>query len=88
MQQYSKRILSLSESATIAVASLARKLQAEGKDVLSFSAGEPDFDTPKVIKEEAIRALNCGFTKYTAVAGIPELLKAISQKLKRDNNLE
>ena len=46
MQQYSKRILSLSESATIAVASLARKLQAEGKDVLSFSAGEPDFDTP------------------------------------------
>ncbi len=88
MQQYSKRILSLSESATIAVASLARKLQAEGKDVLSFSAGEPDFDTPQVIKDEAIRALNCGFTKYTAVAGIPELLQAIAQKLKRDNNLE
>ena len=88
MQQYSKRILSLGESATIAVASLARKLQAEGRDVLSFSAGEPDFDTPQVIKDEAIRALNCGFTKYTAVAGIPELLQAISQKLKRDNNLE
>lgn len=88
MQQYSKRILSLSESATIAVASLARKLQAEGRDVLSFSAGEPDFDTPQVIKDEAIRALNCGFTKYTAVSGIPELLEAISQKLKRDNNLE
>lgn len=88
MQQYSKRVLSLSESATIAVASLARKLQAEGKDVLSFSAGEPDFDTPQVIKDEAIRALNCGFTKYTAVAGIPELLKTISQKLKRDNELE
>lgn len=88
MQQYSKRILSLGESATIAVASLARKLQAEGRDVLSFSAGEPDFDTPQVIKDEAIRALNCGFTKYTAVAGIPELLQAIAQKLKRDNNLE
>lgn len=88
MQQYSKRILSLSESATIAVASLARKLQAEGRDILSFSAGEPDFDTPQVIKDEAIRALNCGFTKYTAVAGIPELLQAIAQKLKRDNNLE
>lgn len=88
MQQYSKRILSLGESATIAVASLARKLQAEGRDVLSFSAGEPDFNTPQVIKDEAIRALNCGFTKYTAVAGIPELLQAIAQKLKRDNNLE
>ena len=87
MSKYSKRIQSLSESATIAVATLARKLQAEGRDILSFSAGEPDFDTPKVIKEEAIRALNSGFTKYTSVAGIPELLEAISQKLKRDNNL-
>lgn len=88
MSKYSKRIQSLSESATIAVSTLARKLQSEGKDVLSFSAGEPDFDTPQVIKEEAIRALNSGFTKYTSVAGIPELLNAISQKLKRDNNLD
>ena len=88
MQKYSKRILSLSESATIAVASLARKLQAEGKDILSFSAGEPDFDTPQAIKDEAIRALNSGFTKYTAVSGIPELLEAISHKFKRDNNLD
>lgn len=88
MQTYSKRILSLSESATIAVATLARQLQAEGKDVLSFSAGEPDFDTPQVIKDEAIRALNCGFTKYTSVAGIPELLQAIATKLKRDNGLD
>ncbi len=88
MQKYSKRVLGLSESATIAVATLARKLQAEGKDVLSFSAGEPDFDTPKSIKDEAIRALNCGFTKYTAVAGIPDLLQAIAHKLKKDNNLD
>lgn len=88
MKPYSHRIQSLSESATIAVATLARNLKAQGKDVLSFSAGEPDFDTPQIIKDEAIRALNCGFTKYTAVAGIPELLNAIKDKLKRDNNLE
>lgn len=88
MQQYSKKILSLSESATIAVATLARELKAQGKDILSFSAGEPDFDTPKIIKDEAVRTLNSGFTKYTSVAGIPELLQTIANKLKRDNNLE
>ena len=87
MQRYSKRVLSLSESATIAVSTLARELRAQGRDILSFSAGEPDFDTPQIIKDEAIRALNTGFTKYTSVAGIPELLQAISTKLKRDNNL-
>ncbi len=83
-----KRVKRLNESMTIAISTLARELKAEGKDVLSFSAGEPDFDTPQVIKDEAIKALNEGFTKYTAVAGIPELLEAISNKLKRDNNLE
>ncbi|RDU66714.1 pyridoxal phosphate-dependent aminotransferase [Helicobacter didelphidarum] len=88
MQQYSRRIQSLGESATIAVATLARKLKADGKDILSFSAGEPDFDTPQIIKDEAIRALNCGFTKYTSVAGVPELLEAVANKLKRDNNLD
>ncbi len=82
-----KRVKVLNESMTIAISSLARELKAEGKDILSFSAGEPDFDTPEVIKEEAIKALKNGFTKYTAVAGIPELLSAISDKLKRDNNL-
>lgn len=85
---FSKRIESLSESLTIAITSLARELKASGKDVLSFSAGEPDFDTPKAIKEAAIKAINEGFTKYTAVEGIPELLDAISDKLKRDNNIE
>ena len=84
----SKRIESLSESLTIAISSLARELKAQGKDVLSFSAGEPDFDTPKAIKEAAIKAINEGFTKYTAVDGIPELKEAIIYKLKRDNNLE
>ncbi len=83
----SRRIQTLSESLTIAITSLARDLKASGKDVLSFSAGEPDFDTPKAIKEAAIKALNDGFTKYTAVEGIPELREAIADKLQRDNNL-
>lgn len=84
----SKRVQALSPSLTIAVATLAKELKAAGKDIVSFSAGEPDFDTPRKIKEEAIKAINDGFTKYTATAGIPELLKAISGKLKRDNNLD
>jgi len=82
-----KRVKRLNESMTLAVTTLARELKDSGKDILSFSAGEPDFDTPEVIKEEAIMALNKGFTKYTAVAGIPELLQAIAAKLKRDNAL-
>ncbi|SFV70873.1 Aspartate aminotransferase [hydrothermal vent metagenome] len=83
-----KRINTLSESITIAVSALAQELKAEGKDILSFSAGEPDFDTPQVIKDAAITAINEGFTKYTAVDGIPALKDAIAKKLKRDNNLE
>ncbi|RUM67884.1 MAG: pyridoxal phosphate-dependent aminotransferase [Sulfurospirillum sp.] len=83
-----KRINSLSTSLTIAISTLAGELKAEGKDIISFSAGEPDFGTPQVIKEEAIKAINEGFTRYTPVPGIPELLQAIADKLKRDNNLE
>ncbi len=84
----SDRINILSESITIAVTTLAQELRAAGKDVLSFSAGEPDFDTPQVIKDSAINAINEGFTKYTAVDGIPDLKAAVAEKLKRDNNLE
>jgi aspartate aminotransferase len=83
-----KRINTLSESITIAVSTLAQELKAEGKDIISFSAGEPDFDTPQVIKDAAIAAINSGFTKYTAVDGIPSLKEAVAAKLKRDNNLE
>ena len=83
-----KRINSLSESMTIAITTLAAQLRAEGKDVLSFSAGEPDFDTPQVIKDAAKKAIDEGFTKYTQVAGYPELLQTIADKLKRDNNLD
>jgi aspartate aminotransferase len=83
----SDRIQTLSPSLTIAISSLARDLKAQGKDILSFSAGEPDFETPQAIKEEAIKAINDGFTQYTAVPGIPELLEAVATKLKTDNNL-
>jgi aspartate aminotransferase len=81
------RINTLSESITIAITTLAQELKAEGKDILSFSAGEPDFGTPQVIKDAAIDAINNDFTKYTAVDGIPELKKAVADKLKRDNGL-
>ncbi len=83
----SKRIQTLSPSLTIAISSLARELKEQGKDILSFSAGEPDFGTPQRIKDEAIKAINEGFTRYTAVPGIPELLEAVQGKLKRENGL-
>jgi len=84
----SKRVQVLSPSLTIEISTLARELKAQGKDILSFSAGEPDFDTPEAIKERAKMAINQGATKYTAVAGIPELLQAISNKLARENGLK
>ncbi len=83
----SDRIQILSESLTMAITALAQQLKREGKDILGFSAGEPDFDTPRVIKDAAIQAIEEGFTKYTQVDGIPELKEAITKKLKRDNNL-
>jgi len=84
----SKRIQTLSPSLTLAITTLAKELKAEGKDVISFSAGEPDFDTPVAVKEAAKTALDKGHTKYTAVPGTPELLQAVADKLKRDNGLE
>ncbi len=84
----SKRIRSLSPSLTIAISTLARDLQTQGKDVLSFSAGEPDFGTPQRIKDEAIKAIEDGFTQYTAIPGIEEVREAIAEKLERDNGLE
>lgn len=84
---YSSRITNLQESATIAISTLATTLKAQGRDILSFSAGEPDFDTPEPIKLAAKAALDQGFTKYTQVAGIPELKQAIANKLERENGL-
>lgn len=83
----SQRIQTLSPSLTLAITTLAKELKAEGKDVISFSAGEPDFDTPVAVKNAAKEALDAGATKYTAVPGTPELLQAVADKLKRDNNL-
>ena len=75
-------------SATIALTQMARDLKATGKDVISLSVGEPDFDTPEHIKQAAIAAINAGHTKYTPVSGIPELREAIARKFKRENNLD
>lgn len=75
-------------SATIAISTKAQVLQAEGKNVIGLAAGEPDFETPRNIKDAAIKAINDGKTRYTAVDGIPELKKAICAKFKRDNDLD
>ena len=75
-------------SATLAISAQARDLQAAGRDVISLSQGEPDFDTPDNIKEVAIQAIRDGDTKYTNLEGTPALKRAICAKLKRENNLE
>ncbi|MEI4480185.1 MULTISPECIES: pyridoxal phosphate-dependent aminotransferase [unclassified Phyllobacterium] len=75
-------------SATIAITQKARDLKAEGRDVISLSVGEPDFDTPDNVKEAAIAAIRRGETKYTPVSGIPQLREAITRKFKRENELE
>ncbi len=75
-------------SATIAISNKAMTLKAEGRDVIGLAAGEPDFDTPDNIKAAAIKAIQAGKTKYTAVDGIAELKKAICDKFKRENGLD
>ena len=84
----SNRINNLSESQTLAMARLSRELQAEGKDVISLSIGEPDFNTPDFIKDAAKKALDENYTHYTPVPGYLELRQAISKKFKRDNKLD
>lgn len=81
------RLSRIKPSPTIAVTTKAAELKAAGRDVIGLGAGEPDFDTPDHIKEAATRAMAEGKTKYTAVAGIPELRRAICDKFKRDNGL-
>jgi aspartate aminotransferase len=82
------RLTRVKPSPTVAVTNKARELIAAGRDVIGLAAGEPDFDTPKHIKEGAKTAMDRGDTKYTAVPGILELREAIINKLKRDNNLD
>jgi len=83
----SHRVQRIKPSATLAITARAKELKAAGKDIIGLGAGEPDFDTPDHIKAAAIKAINQGFTKYTAVDGIPELKQAIIKKFKRDNEL-
>ncbi len=83
----SQAAASLSPSLTLAIDAAAKKMKAEGQDVVGFGAGEPDFDTPDHIKMAAIKALAEGFTKYTPSSGIPELRQAIVDKFKRENGL-
>jgi len=75
-------------SATLSLDATAKRLVREGQDVVMFTVGEPDFDTPDNIRQAAIRAIMAGFTKYTPAAGIPELREAIARKLKADNGLD
>lgn len=84
----SKRVKAIKPSPTLAIDAKAKALKEQGIDVISFGAGEPDFDTPDNIKAAAIDAINAGYTKYCPVPGSPEVKKAIIDKLKRDNNLE
>ncbi|MDD5506626.1 MAG: pyridoxal phosphate-dependent aminotransferase [Candidatus Omnitrophica bacterium] len=83
-----ERLKKINPSSTLAITSKAKKLKSEGKDIVTFAAGEPDFDTPDFIKNAAIEALKSGFTKYTPTTGTPELKKLICQKFKKDNALE
>ncbi len=83
----SARVGRIKPSPTLAVTARAKALKAEGRDILDLGAGEPDFDTPDLIKEAAIRAIRAGFTKYTAVDGTPELKAAVVEKFARENDL-
>jgi aspartate aminotransferase len=86
--ELSKRAQQISPSITLSITAKARELKDQGVDVISFGAGEPDFDTPKHIQDEGIRAIKQGFTRYTAASGINELKEAICTKLKKENDLE
>ena len=88
MIKLASRTQQVKPSPTLAVAAIAAQLSAEGHDIIGLGTGEPDFDTPAIIKKAAIDAIQAGFTKYTAVDGIPELKQAIINKFKRDNGLD
>lgn len=85
--QLSDRVQSIKPSPTLAITARANALKAAGQDIVGLGAGEPDFDTPRHIKDAAIQAIESGFTKYTAVGGIPPLKQAIAAKFQRDNGL-
>lgn len=84
----SNRVKNIAPSATLSIDAKAKQLRKEGKDVVIFGAGEPDFNTPENIKQAAKRAIENNLTRYTPVGGIPELKKAVAGKFKRENNIE
>ncbi|MEL0586604.1 MAG: pyridoxal phosphate-dependent aminotransferase [Candidatus Thiodiazotropha sp. (ex. Lucinoma kazani)] len=86
--QLSSRVKAVKPSPTLAITARAAEMRAAGKDVIGLGAGEPDFDTPDHIKDAAIKAINDGFTKYTAVDGTPALKQAIIEKFQRDNGFD
>jgi aspartate aminotransferase len=86
--ELASRVLNIKPSPTLAVSARAEELKMAGKNIISLSVGEPDFDTPNHIKEAAIKALQQGYTKYTAVDGIKSLKQAICDKFARENNLQ
>lgn len=88
MNPLSDRINNLAVSQTLAMAALARELKAQGKDIISLSLGEPDFNTPEFIKEAAKKAIDENYSTYTPVEGYLELKEAICKKFKRDNDLD
>ncbi|NRA12153.1 MAG: pyridoxal phosphate-dependent aminotransferase [Crocinitomicaceae bacterium] len=88
MIELSDRLQAMEESATIAMSEKSRELKAQGLDIISLSLGEPDFNTPDFIKEAAIEGMQANYTKYTPVPGYEDLRQAISNKFKRDNNLD
>ena len=83
----SKKYSSVKASSTLAIDSKFKAMKAAGEDVVGFGAGEPDFDTPKHIRDAAIEAINSGFTRYTPASGTLELKEAVVEKFKRDNGL-
>ncbi|MFQ5581887.1 MAG: pyridoxal phosphate-dependent aminotransferase [Mariprofundaceae bacterium] len=88
MIELSRRVQQVKPSATLAITAKAAELRAAGRDIISLSVGEPDFDTPKAACEAGKQAIDAGFTRYTAVPGIPELREAIAEKFRRDNDLD
>ena len=88
MSFLSQTLSRVKPSPTIAMTNLARELAAEGRDIISLSAGEPDFDTPAHIREAGKAAIDAGHTRYTAVDGIPELKRAVADKFRRENGLD
>ncbi|MBF0387328.1 MAG: pyridoxal phosphate-dependent aminotransferase [Candidatus Omnitrophica bacterium] len=88
MVKLNSRIQQVVGSTTLAITARAKELKEQGKDVVNFAAGEPDFDTPDHIKEAAVKAINSGFTKYTPTSGAEDLRVAICAKFKRDNGLD